>query len=238
MKVLVIEDDEKIASFIAKGLKESGFVVDVAYDGLTAESMASQESYDCIVSDIMLPGKDGLSVVKSLRGQQIVTPVIFLSAKTSVDDRIAGLNVGGDDYLGKPFAISELTARVQALIRRSGPVVPQSTQLTVGDLTVNLLTREVSRAGKRLELQAREFSLLEFLIRNQGHCVTKTQILGHVWDYNFDPQTNVVDVLVCRLRNKVDKGFKDSLIRTMRGMGYQIQAPENTTKRGSSKNGV
>lgn len=225
MKILVIEDDEKIASFIAKGLKENGYDVDMATDGLLGQSMAEQEQYDAVVADIMLPSKDGLKIVQDLRAKNISIPVIFLSAKSSVEDRIAGLQAGGDDYLGKPFAISELTARIQALIRRSTVVVPPSetTLLSHGDLKLNLLTREVYRGEKKIELQTREFTLLEYLLRNAGKCVTKTLILGHVWDYNFDPQTNVVDVLVCRLRNKIDKGFKTSLIHTIRGMGYVLK---------------
>lgn len=225
MKILVIEDDEKIASFIAKGLKENGYDVDIAADGLLGQSMAEQGQYDAVVADIMLPSKDGLKIVQDLRAKNISIPVIFLSAKSSVEDRIAGLQAGGDDYLGKPFAISELTARIQALIRRSTVAVPPSetTLLSHGDLKLNLLTREVYRGEKKIELQTREFTLLEYLLRNAGKCVTKTLILEHVWDYNFDPQTNVVDVLVCRLRNKIDKGFKTSLIHTIRGMGYVLK---------------
>ncbi|MBR5604865.1 MAG: response regulator transcription factor [Verrucomicrobia bacterium] len=225
MKILVIEDDEKIASFIAKGLKENGYDVDMAADGLLGQSMAEQEQYDAVVADIMLPSKDGLKIVQDLRAKNISIPVIFLSAKSSVEDRIAGLQAGGDDYLGKPFAISELTARIQALIRRSTVAMPPSetTLLSHGDLKLNLLTREVYRGEKKIELQTREFTLLEYLLRNAGKCITKTLILEHVWDYNFDPQTNVVDVLVCRLRNKIDKGFKTSLIHTIRGMGYVLK---------------
>ncbi|MCK9316057.1 MAG: response regulator transcription factor [Verrucomicrobia bacterium] len=225
MKILVIEDDEKISSFIARGLKENGYVVDTATDGLTGQVLAEEGQYDAIVADIMLPGRDGLKVIQELRAKNKSVPVIFLSAKSSVEDRIAGLQAGGDDYLGKPFAISELTARIQALIRRATVTTAPSepTVLSHGDLTLNLLTREVHRAGQKIELQAREFTLLEYLLRNAGRCVTKTLILEHVWDYNFDPQTNVVDVLVCRLRNKIDKGFKSSLIHTLRGMGYILK---------------
>lgn len=225
MKILVIEDDEKISSFIARGLKENGYVVDTATDGLTGQVLAEEGQYDAIVADIMLPGRDGLKVVQELRAKNKSVPVIFLSAKSSVEDRIAGLQAGGDDYLGKPFAISELTARIQALIRRATVTTTPSepTILSHGDLTLNLLTREVHRGGQKIELQAREFTLLEYLLRNAGRCVTKTLILEHVWDYNFDPQTNVVDVLVCRLRNKIDKGFKSSLIHTLRGMGYVLK---------------
>ncbi len=225
MKILVIEDDEKISSFIARGLKENGYVVDTATDGLTGQVLAEEGQYDAIVADIMLPGRDGLKVIQELRAKHKSVPVIFLSAKSSVEDRIAGLQAGGDDYLGKPFAISELTARIQALIRRATVTTAPSepTVLSHSDLTLNLLTREVHRAGQKIELQAREFTLLEYFLRNAGRCVTKTLILEHVWDYNFDPQTNVVDVLVCRLRNKIDKGFKSSLIHTLRGMGYVLK---------------
>ncbi len=225
MKILVIEDDEKISSFIARGLKENGYIVDTATDGLTGQVLAEEGQYDAIVADIMLPGRDGLKVIQELRAKNKSVPVIFLSAKSSVEDRIAGLQAGGDDYLGKPFAISELTARIQALIRRATVTTAPSepTVLSHGELTLNLLTREVHRAGQKIELQAREFTLLEYLLRNAGRCVTKTLILEHVWDYNFDPQTNVVDVLVCRLRNKIDKGFKSSLIHTLRGMGYVLK---------------
>jgi DNA-binding response OmpR family regulator len=225
MKILVIEDDVKISSFIVRGLKENGYVVDTATDGLTGQVLAEEGQYDAIVADIMLPGRDGLKVVQELRAKNKSVPVIFLSAKSSVEDRIAGLQAGGDDYLGKPFAISELTARIQALIRRATVTTTPSepTILSHGDLTLNLLTREVHRGGQKIELQAREFTLLEYLLRNAGRCVTKTLILEHVWDYNFDPQTNVVDVLVCRLRNKIDKGFKSSLIHTLRGMGYVLK---------------
>ena len=225
MRILVIEDDEKISSFIVRGLKENGYVVDTATDGLTGQVLAEEGQYDAIVADIMLPGRDGLKVVQELRAKNKSVPVIFLSAKSSVEDRIAGLQAGGDDYLGKPFAISELTARIQALIRRATVTTTPSepTILSHGDLTLNLLTREVHRGGQKIELQAREFTLLEYLLRNAGRCVTKTLILEHVWDYNFDPQTNVVDVLVCRLRNKIDKGFKSSLIHTLRGMGYVLK---------------
>ena len=215
MRILVIEDDEKIAAFISRGLKENGYSVKIATDGLMGQSLAEIENYDAIVVDVS----------GEIQDNKISTPAIFLSAKSSVDDRIAGLQAGGDDYLGKPFAISELTARIQALIRRSSAQVSseQTMILQVADLTLNLLTREVYREGKKIELQAREFSLLEYLMKNAGRCVTKTLILEHVWDYNFDPQTNVVDVLVCRLRNKIDKNFKVPLIHTLRGMGYVLK---------------
>jgi DNA-binding response OmpR family regulator len=184
--------------------------------------MAQGAPYDAAVVDIMLPGKDGLSVVQELRSHKINIPVIFLSARASVDDRIKGLQSGGDDYLVKPFAFSELLARVQALIRRASSAT-EPTTLTVGDLTLNMLTREVTRGGRPIELQAREFSLLEYLARNAGKLVSKTLILEHVWDYSFDPQTNVVDVLVCRLRNKIDRDFENKMIHTVRGVGYVLK---------------
>jgi two-component system, OmpR family, response regulator len=222
MRLLVIEDDRKIASFVVKGLKENGFAVDHAPDGEEGLTMAQGAPYDAAVVDIMLPGKDGLSVVQDLRSQKINIPVIFLSARASVDDRIKGLQSGGDDYLVKPFAFSELLARVQALIRRASNAT-EPTTVTVGDLTLNMLTREVNRAGRAVELQAREFALLEYLARNAGKLVSKTLILEHVWDYSFDPQTNVVDVLVCRLRNKIDRDFENKMIHTVRGVGYVLK---------------
>jgi two-component system, OmpR family, response regulator len=222
MRILVIEDDKKIASFITKGLKQNSYAVDHASDGDAGLDLALYTPYDAVVVDIMLPQRDGLSLVQELRRQKINVPVLFLSAKSSVDDRIRGLQAGGDDYLVKPFAFSELLARVQALIRRSTHTI-EPTSLTVGDLTLNLLTREVTRGGHKLELQAREFSLLEFLMRNAGKVVTKATILEHVWDYSFDPQTNVVDVVVCRLRNKVDRDFDRKMIHTLRGVGYALK---------------
>lgn len=223
MRVLVVEDDKKIASFVANGLKQSGFAVDHCPDGEEGLFMARNTAYDAAVVDIMLPKLDGLSLVQTLRKESIRIPVIILSAKASVDDRVKGLQSGGDDYLTKPFAFSELLARVQALIRRATNTA-EPTRLVVGDLTLDLLTREVSRSGQKIELQAREFSLLEYLMRHTGRVVTKTMILEHVWDYSFDPQTNVVDVLVHRLRAKVDKDFPKKLIQTLRGVGYVLKA--------------
>ncbi len=223
MRLLVVEDDSKLASFIVKGFKESGFAVDHYADGAEGLSYALNEPYAAAVIDIMLPGLDGLSLVQELRKNKIMTPVLMLSAKATVDDRVRGLRSGGDDYLTKPFAFDELLARVQALVRR-GSHTPEASSLTAGDLSLDLLGRKVTRAGKNIDLQAREFALLEFLMRNVGRVVTKTMILNHVWDYAFDPQTNVVDVLVCRVRNKVDKGFDKKLIKTLRGMGYVLEA--------------
>jgi len=220
--VLVVEDDKKIASFVVNGLKQSGFAVDHSANGEDGLIMARTVPYDAAVIDIMLPKLDGLSLVQSLRREGIRTPVIILSAKAGVDDRVRGLQAGGDDYLTKPFAFSELLARVQALIRRATQTT-EPTRLTVGDLTLDLLTREVKRGNEKIDLQAREFALLEYLMRNAGRAVTKTMILEHIWDYSFDPQTNVVDVLVHRLRAKVDRDR--TLIHTMRGVGYVLKAP-------------
>jgi two-component system, OmpR family, response regulator len=223
MRVLLVEDDEKIASLIVKGLKQAGFAVDHAADGENGLHLALTEPYDACIIDIMLPKLDGLSLIEEMRRQKIYNPVIILSAKRSVDDRIKGLQTGSDDYLVKPFAFSELLARVQALIRRaSPPTLP--TRLVLGDLHLDLLTREVFRGDQQIDLQPREFALLEYLMRNTGRVVSKTMIMEHVWDYDFDPQTNVVDVLVCRLRNKVDRDFEEKLIHTIRGVGYVLKS--------------
>jgi two-component system OmpR family response regulator len=222
MRVLVVEDDKKIASFVANGLKQSGFAVDQCADGEEALLMARSVPYDAAVVDIMLPKLDGLSLVQKLRKENFSIPVIILSAKATVDDRVRGLQAGGDDYLTKPFAFSELLARIQALIRRATHS-SEPTRLVVGDLVFDLLSREVMRGGQKIELQAREQSLLEYLMRNAGKVVTKTMILEHVWDYSFDPQTNVVDVLVHRLRSKVDKDFPQKMIHTNRGVGYVLK---------------
>ena len=223
MRILVVEDDPKIASFVVKGLKESGFAVDSAIDGEEGLLIARASKPDAAVVDVMLPKLDGLSLIRRLRQDGIQLPALILSARANVDDRVKGLQAGGDDYLTKPFAFSELLARIQALLRRASNS-PDPTRLNVGDLSMDLLTREVIREGRGIELQAREFSLLEYLMRNAGRAVTKTLILEHVWDYNFDPQTNVVDVLVHRLRSKVDKGFGVKMIHTIRGVGYVLRA--------------
>jgi two-component system OmpR family response regulator len=222
MRVLVVEDDKKIASFVVNGLKQSGYAVDHCQDGEEGLIFARATPYDAAVIDIMLPKLDGLSLVQQMRKDNLRTPVIILSAKASVDDRVKGLQAGGDDYLTKPFAFSELLARIQALIRRATHAA-EPTRLSVADLTLDLLSREVNRGGQRIELQSREFALLEYLMRHAGRVVNKTMILEHIWDYSFDPQTNVVDVLVCRLRNKLDKDFPKKLIHTMRGMGYVLK---------------
>jgi two-component system, OmpR family, response regulator len=223
MRLLVIEDDRKIASFIVKGLKQSGFAVDHADNGEDGLQLALAAPFDAAIIDIMLPARDGLSVLQELRSRKIDVPVLILSAKASVDDRIKGLQSGGDDYLVKPFAFSELLARVQALIRRSTRSA-EPTTLSAGDLRMNLLTREVFRAGQKIELQSKEFALLEYLLRQPNRVVSKALILEHVWDYSFDPQTNVVDVVVCRLRDKVDRGFDTKMIHTVRGVGYVLRA--------------
>jgi len=224
MRLLLIEDDLKIASFVIKGFRSAGFAVDHARDGEEGLHLALTEPYDAAIIDIMLPRRDGLSVIERMRTEKIDTPVIILSAKGEVQDRIKGLQTGSDDYLTKPFSFAELLARVQALIRRATGA-SEPTRLQVGDLSMNLLTREVKRGGERIELQPLEFSLLEYLMRNAEKVVSKTMIMEHVWDYNFDPQTNVVEVRISRLRDKVDRGFPEKLIHTVRGVGYVLKAP-------------
>lgn len=224
MRILIVEDDQKIGSFVLKGLKEAGFAVDRSADGEDGLRLALTGTYDAAVIDLMLPTRDGLSLIGELRSRKMKIPVIILSAKRSVDERVKGLQAGGDDYLTKPFSFSELLARIQALIRRASGVVEPSS-LTVGNLSVDLLRREIFRGTKKIDLQPREFALLEYLMRNTGTVVSKTMILEHVWDYSFDPQTNVVDVLVCRLRNKIDKDGADKMIQTIRGVGYVLRVP-------------
>ena len=225
MKILVIEDDRQAASYLAKGLKEAGHVGDVANDGKDGLFLAGAEHYDVMIVDRMLPGRDGLSLVQVLRAAGNDTPVLFLSALGSVDDRVKGLKAGGDDYLTKPFAFSELLARIEVLVRRRGAAQPQ-TRLVVGDLELDLLSRSVKRAGKAIDLLPREFSLLEYLMRNAGSVVTRTMMLENVWDYHFDPQTNVIDVHIARLRQKIDKDFPTPLIHTVRGAGYSLRVAE------------
>lgn len=222
MRILVVEDDRKIASFVVNGFKQNGFAVDHAKDGEEGLALLRATGYDAAVIDVMMPKMDGLTLALEFRRGGGKTPVIFLSAKASVDDRIKGLQAGGDDYLTKPFAFSELLARVQALLRRASQT-SEPTRLSVADLSLDLLTREVARGGKKIELQAREYSLLEYMMRNAGRVVTKTMILEHIWDYSFDPQTNIVDVLVHRLRAKLDKEFPVKLIHTYRGVGYALK---------------
>jgi len=222
MRLLLVEDDQKIASFVTKGFTAAGFAVDHAPDGEQGLYLALMEPYDVVIVDIMLPKRDGISVIESMRREKIMTPVIVLSAKDAVEDRVRGLQAGSDDYVPKPFAFAELLARVQALMRRaSGNVEP--TRLQVADLTLDLVTRTVIRAGKRIELQPLEFSLLAYLMRNSGKVVSKTMIMEHVWQYNFDPQTNVVEARIYRLREKIDKEFEPKLVHTLRGVGYVLR---------------
>jgi two-component system OmpR family response regulator len=223
MKVLVVEDDPKIASFLNKGFSQSGFVVDQCGSGEDGLQFARGNQYDAAVVDLMLPGLDGLSLIEQLRSEKNATPVIVLSAKRAVDDRVQCLQSGADDYVGKPFAFSELLARTHAVMRRARGT-SEPTTLEAAGVTLDRLTREVTRDGKRIELQPREFSLLEHLMRNPGKALSKTYLLERLWDYSFDPQTNVVDVLVCRLRTKIDKDFEPKLIHTIRGVGYIFRA--------------
>jgi len=222
MRILLVEDDRKIASFIVKGFKAAGYAVDHAPDGEEGLHLALTQPYDTAIVDIMLPKLEGLTLIGRMRAAKVGTPVIILSAKGSVDDRVKGLQTGSDDYLTKPFAFSELLARVQALMRRAGGI-SEPTRLNLGDLSINLLTREVTRGGRKIELQPLEFSLLEYLTRNAGRVVSKTMIMEHVWDYNFDPQTNVVEARICRLRDKIDRGYDKKLIQTVRGVGYVLK---------------
>ncbi|NOY65556.1 MAG: response regulator transcription factor [Nitrospirae bacterium] len=228
MRILIVEDDEKIASFVAKGLREAGFAIDHVLNAEEGLSLLSSVSYDVAIVDIMLPGMDGLSMIRHMRSRGINTPVIILSAKRSVEDRVRGLQTGGDDYLIKPFSFTELLARIQALLRRT-TASRETTVLEFGGIRLDLLRREVFRDGKRIELKPKEFSLLEYLMRNPGRVVTRTMIMEHLWGYDFDPQTNVVDVLVCRLRDRMDRGFDRKLIHTLRGVGYVLKEPEEDT---------
>lgn len=228
MRILIVEDDEKIASFVAKGLRESGFAVDHVTNAEEGLALSSTVPYDAAIVDILLPGIDGLSMIRHMRTRGINTPVIILSAKRSVEDRVRGLQTGGDDYLVKPFSFSELLARVQVLLRRT-TASRETTVLEFGGIRLDLLRREVFRDGKRIELKPKEFSLLEYLMRNSGRVVTRAMIMEHLWNYDFDPQTNVVDVLVCRLRDRIDRGFDRKLIHTLRGVGYVLKEPEEDT---------
>ena len=224
MRALVVEDDETLSEFVARGLEETGWAVDLARDGQEALELWEREPYDAAVVDVMLPRRDGIALVEEARRRGSRTPVIFLSARRSVDDRIRGLHAGGDDYLTKPFSFDELLARLMALVRRASRAA-EPTTLSVADLRLDLLSREVVRAGRRFDLSPREFSLLEYLMRNPGRVLPKTAILSHVWSYSFDPRTNVVDVLVSRLREKVDRDFEPKLIHTVRGVGYVLRVP-------------
>ncbi len=221
MRALIVEDDNTIADFVARGLREAGFAVDRAPDGDAGLTAALATPYDVAIVDLMLPKVDGLTLIDTLRKRGRAMPVLILSARRSVDDRVRGLQAGGDDYLTKPFAFAELLARVHALVRRASRT-PEATALTVADLVLDPLTRKVTRGGQIIELRPREFALLEYLMRNAGRVVSKTMILSHVWEYNFDPQTNIVDVLVSRLRDKIDRAFEAKLLRTVRGVGYVL----------------
>ena len=223
MRLLLVEDDDTIAEFVEKGLREAGYAVDRARDGETGLARALADHYDAAIVDVMLPRLDGLSLIDAVRARGVRTPVLILSARRSVDDRVRGLQAGGDDYLTKPFDFAELLARVQALIRRStGAVEP--TRLTVGDLSMDLLTRGVQRGAAAIDLRPREFALLEYLMRNPGKVLSKTMILSQVWGYSFDPNTNVVDVLVSRLRDRIDRPFEKKLLHTVRGVGYVLRS--------------
>ena len=226
MRILLVEDDVTIADFIQKGLKEAGYSVDHAADGVHGMGLAMNESYDVGIIDLMLPKLDGLSIIERMRERKINTPVIILSAKRSIDDRVKGLRHGGDDYLTKPFSFSELLARIQALLRRASQVV-ESTSITSHNLTIDLLSRTATRDGKKIDLQPKEFALLEYLMRNEGHIVSKTMITERVWNYNFDPQTNVVEARISRLREKIDKGFDAPLLHTVRGLGYVFKKKDD-----------
>ena len=225
MRVLVVEDDREAAGWLAKGLKEEGHVVDHAANGPDGLTMAREQVHDVIIMDRMLPGMDGLTVISELRDENIVTPVLILSALGDVDDKVIGLRAGGDDYLAKPYAFNELLARVETLARRKS-AEPHKTRLQVGDLEIDLLARTAKRAGEDILLQPREFKLLEYLMRNAGSVVTRTMLLENVWNYHFDPQTNVIDVHISRLRAKIDKEFDEPLLHTVRGAGYTIRATE------------
>lgn len=222
MRVLIVEDDPSIASFVSAGLRREGFVVDVAADGVEGLDLAQNQPYTAAVIDVMLPRLDGLSLVAAIRRAGVTTPVLFLSARHSVEDRVKGLQTGGDDYLTKPFAFAELLARVQALTRR-GHAAQEVPELTFADLRVNRLTRRVERGATVIELRPREFALLEYLLRHAGTVLSKAMIVSHIWDYSFDTGTNAVDVLVYRLRDKIDKGFSPRLIHTVRGVGYVLK---------------
>ena len=226
MRVLVVEDDPEVAAYLVKGLKEQGHNVDEAADGKNGLFLANTEDYDAMIIDRMLPALDGLTIVKSVRAAGKTTPMLILSALGDVDDRVEGLRAGGDDYLTKPFAFSELLARLDALVRRTRQSPAAETTLRVADLELDQLTRIVKRGGEITDLQPREYRLLEYLMHNAGRVVTRTMLLEQVWDYHFDPQTNVIDVHISRLRGKIDKGFDKPLLHTVRGAGYIIREPE------------
>lgn len=225
MHILVVEDDNRLAGFIVQGLEQAGYAVHRVDDGLDGFHCATTDSYDLIVLDIMLPKLDGLSLLQDLRKQRVKTPVLILSAKRSVDDRVRGLQAGGDDYLVKPFALTELLARVQALLRRASDT-PEPTKLIVEELEIDLVKHRVTRGDREIELTSREFALLEYLVRNAGRVVSKAMIMEHVWGYHFDPQTNVVESQICRLRDKIDRAEESPLINTVRGVGYVVRTSD------------
>lgn len=222
-KILIIEDEKKISALIRKGLEEEKYSVEQAFDGLKGESAALQNHFDLIILDIMLPQRDGIQVLQSMRSAQIEIPVLLLTAKGSVEDRVKGLDSGADDYLVKPFAISELLARVRSLLRRKRGAEKSATTLTVADLTLDLVARKVVRGGKVIELTTKEFSLLEYFIRNKNKTLTRSTITEHIWNYNFDTGTNIIDVYINHLRTKIDGGFKNKLLHTIRGVGYVLK---------------
>ncbi len=222
MRILLIEDDLSIASFIMKGLKQEGYSVVHAGDGISGFDMASEGSFELAIVDIMLPGMDGYSIIEKLRNRHNQLPIIIVSARRTVDERVKGLMSGADDYLVKPFAFSELAARVQAILRRRQPVEEINT-IAYSDLTLDLRKRKVTRGGKEIDLQPREFALLEYLLRHQGRIISRTMLMEHVWDYNFDPQTNVVEARICNLRDKIDKPYRNKLIHTVKGVGYVLE---------------
>ena len=223
MKILIVEDDSKIASFISRGLTQAGYTVDHLESAEECLQIAKNIPYDLIIIDIMLPGMDGITLIETLRSRGSIMPILILSARQSIDDKVEGLRHGGDDYLTKPFSFTELLARVQALIRRSSRISGSSAKLTAGALSLDLYSHEVNRSGQKIDLRPREFALLEYLMRNAGNVLTKTMIMEKVWNYDFDPQTNIVDVLISRLRNKIDKDYEKKMIKTIRGVGYVLQ---------------
>ncbi len=224
MRILVIEDDLEVSAYISKGMKEAGHAIDAANNGKDGLFLATTEDYDAMIVDRMLPELDGLTIIKTIRGAGNTTPALILSALGEVDDRVKGLRSGGDDYLVKPFAFAELLARIEILSRRQdNNTGGEETTLNTSDLNLNLLSRKVTRDSKNIDLQSREFQLLEYMLRHKGQIVTRTMLLEHVWDYHFDPQTNVIDVHISRLRSKIDKGFDTKIIRTVRGAGYIIE---------------
>ncbi|MEI6055928.1 MAG: response regulator transcription factor [Lentisphaerota bacterium] len=222
MKILLIEDDKKTSAFIIKGLHQAGYTVEHSSDGVDGQFRATVESFDLMIIDIMLPRLDGFAVIDAIRKKGISVPIIILSAKNSVEDKVKGLQKGSDDYLVKPFAFSELLARVQALLRRANSIA-EPTVLTVGDLTLDILSHKVYRGGAKIDIQPLEYALLEYLMRNKGRVVSKTMIMEHVWEYNFDPSTNIVEARICRLRDKIDKPFNIKLLHTVRGFGYVLE---------------